>query len=99
GSWLSHGLGTLNANLPSFTVLAEHTPYAGAQVWDSNFLPPHHQGVRIVPGDDPIPNLRSPARSVTLQELEQIMLRDVNELHAEGRPRDLNLRARMSSYE
>lgn len=99
GSWLSYGLGTFNANLPSFVVLAEHTPYAGAQVWDSNFLPPHHQGVRIVPGDEPIPNLRSPARSVTLHELEQIMLRDVNELHAAERAGDLNLRARMNSFD
>jgi hypothetical protein len=99
GSWLSYGLGTFNPNLPSFVVLAEHTTYAGAQVWDSNFLPPHHQGVRIVPGDDPIPDIRSPARSVTLAELEQIMLRDANELHAAGRPGDLNLHARMSSFD
>ena len=99
GSWISYGLGTFNPNLPPFVVLAEHLPYAGAQVWDSHFLPPHHQGVRIVPGDEPIPNLRSPARSVTLHELEQIMLRDVNQLHADARPHDLNLRARMSSFD
>jgi hypothetical protein len=99
GSWLSYGLGTFNQNLPSFVVLAEYLPYAGAQVWDSNFLPPHHQGVRITPGDEPIPNLRSPARSVSLQELEQLMLRDVNEIHASARPGDLKLRARMSSFD
>src|SRR5579864_414949 len=68
GSWLSYGLGSFNANLPSYVVLSEHMPYAGSQVWDSSFLPPIHQGVRIVPGDEPIPNLRSPARSVTLSE-------------------------------
>jgi hypothetical protein len=99
GSWLSFALGTFNPNLPSFVVLAEHTPYAGAQVWDCNFLPPYHQGVRLVPGDEPIADLRSPARSVTLRQLEQIMLRDVNEVHAELRPHDLNLRARMSSFD
>jgi hypothetical protein len=99
GAWLSYGLGTFNANLPSFVVLAEHLPYAGAQVWDSHFLPPHHQGVRLVPADEPIPDLRSPARSVTLQELEQAMLRDVNRFHAEARPQDLNLAARMSSFD
>ncbi|MCI0536015.1 MAG: DUF1501 domain-containing protein, partial [Verrucomicrobiales bacterium] len=99
GSWLSFGLGTFNPNLPSFVVLAEHLPYAGAQVWDSHFLPPHHQGVRIVPGDEPIPDLKSPARSVKLQELEQIMLRDVNDAHAHARPNDLNLRARMSTFD
>ena len=59
GAWLSYGLGTLNANLPSYVVLCEHMPYAGTQVWDSSFLPPIHQGVRIVPGPEPIPDLRS----------------------------------------
>lgn len=97
GAWISYGLGTFNQNLPSHVVLAEHTPYAGAQVWDANFLPPIHQGTRIVPGDDPIPNLRSVARSTTLAELEQIMLRDFNELHAAARPGDLDLRARIES--
>ena len=55
---MSYGLGTLNPNLPSFVVLAEHLPYAGAQIYDAGFLPPHHQGVRIIPGEDPVPNLR-----------------------------------------
>ena len=96
GSWLSYGLGTFNVNLPSYVILDEHMPYAGAQNWDCNFLPPLHQGVRVVPGKEPIPDLRSPAKSVTLQELEQIMLRDVNELHAKDRPGDLNLRRRQS---
>ena len=66
GSWLSYGLGTFNANLPSYMVLCEHLPYAGTQVWDSSFLPPI-QGVRIVPGPEPIPDLRPPARPVTLR--------------------------------
>jgi hypothetical protein len=99
GSWLSYGLGTANANLPPYVVLAEHMPYAGAQNWDSHFLPPQHQGVRVVPGNEPIPDLRSPARSVTLKELEQLMLRDVNDLHARERPHDLNLRARSQSFD
>jgi len=99
GAWLSYGLGTLNANLPSYFVLCEHIPYAGAQNWDHNFLPPYHQGVRIVPGGEPVPDLRSPARSASLQEMEAMMLRDVNERHAGARPEDLNLRARTSSFE
>jgi hypothetical protein len=74
-------------------------PYAGSQVWDSNFLPPVYQGVRIVPGPEPIPDLRTPARSARLQELEQIMLRDVNEAHARSRPEDAALRGRMSSFD
>ena len=58
GAWLSYGLGTFNPNLPSYVVLCEHLPYAGTQVWDSSFLPPIHQGVRIIPGPDPIPDLQ-----------------------------------------
>jgi len=99
GAWLSYGLGTTNLDLPSYMVLCEHLPYAGAQVWDSNFLPPVHQGVRIVPGNEPIPNLKSLARTGTLAELEQQLLRDANELHAQTRSGDLSLAARTSSFD
>ena len=98
GAWLSYGLGSFNANLPSFVVLAEHFPYAGAQVWDSNFLPAEHQGVRIVPGDKPIADLEPLPRPIILRELEEIMLRDVNESHALQRPGDPNLQARIASF-
>jgi hypothetical protein len=99
GAWLSYGLGTLNANLPSYFVMCESMPYAGAQNWDHNFLPPYHQGVRIVPGGEPVPDLHSPGCSNLLRDLEAAMLRDLNERHAGARPGDLNLRARMSSFE
>ncbi len=52
----------MNPNLPAYVVLCEHLPYAGTQVWDSSFLPPMHQGVRIIPGREPIPDLK-PARA------------------------------------
>ena len=99
GSWLSYGLGSLNANLPPYVVLAEHLPYAGAQVWDSSFLPPQHQGVRLIPGNDPIPHLKPAVQSVRLRDLEQQMLQDLNEDHARLRPDDLQLQARMQSFE
>ncbi len=98
GSWLSYGLGTLNPNLPPYVVLAEHLPYAGAQIWDSSFLPPEHQGTRIQPGARPLPDLESPARSATLAELEAVMLEDVNLAHAAARSGDPNLTARLSSF-
>ncbi len=99
GSWLSYGLGTGNANLPAFVVLAEHLPYAGTQVWDSHFLPPIHQGVRVVPGPEPIANLRTAARTLSLHDLELEMLRDVNTRHAETRPGDANLQARTNTFD
>jgi hypothetical protein len=99
GSWLSYGLGTFNRNLPAYVVLAEHLPYAGAQVWDASFLPPEHQGVRLVPGDAPIPDLAPTARSVKFAELERLLLSDWNAAHAERRPGDARLSARSRSFE
>ena len=88
GSWVSYGLGTLNTNLPSFVVLAAKEPYNGYQVWDSNFLPAYHKGVRVIPGPDPLPDVKSPVASVTRRELEGRMLRDLNEAHLSARDGD-----------
>ena len=66
GSWVSYGLGTLNHNLPSFVVIAPHSPYAGGQVWGSDFLPGAHQGTLVVPGPEPVANIRRRASSSRL---------------------------------
>lgn len=99
GAWLSYGLGTPNANLPPYIVLCEHLPYAGAQVWDCSFLPPEHQGMRLIPGDAPIPNLQAPAETASIADLEQRLLADFNELHARDRIGDPLLRGRMASFQ
>jgi hypothetical protein len=98
GAWLSYGLGTQNSNLPSYVVLCEHLPYGGSQVWDSNFLPPVHQGVRVVPGADPIPNLKPVVEDTTLRALEAGLLDDLNQRFSEARPGDLVLPARTESF-
>lgn len=102
GSWLSFALGTENPNLPAYVVFCEHLPYAGAQVFDSSFLPPEFQGVRIVPGPEPIANLKSPEEvskpdSIQLNELEQRFLDRLNQHHAEMRPDDTRLLGRMNN--
>ena len=99
GSWVSYGLGTENQNLPSFLVLAPHTPYAGAQVWASDFLPACHQGTRVAPGKEPIPNLVRRGRSEQLQSLELEALRAWNEEHLASRVGDPLLAARLRSFE
>lgn len=98
GAWLSYGLGTFNENLPSHVVISEHLPYTGAQPWDTTFLPAYHRGVRIVPGKDPLPNLkrRSPA---DLQQLELQMLARMNKTHANQRGGDGQLLGRQASFE
>ena len=98
GAWLSYGLGSDNPNLPPYVVLCEHLPYGGSQLWDSNFLPPIHQGTRIIPGNDPIPNLRPIVQDTTLRSLEARMLDDLNSKFAGARPEDLALAARSQSF-
>jgi hypothetical protein len=99
GSWVSYGLGTWNRNLPSFVVLAPHLPYAGGQVWGSNFLPPCHQGVRLMPGDEPIRDLNRRLPSAELQSLELEMLQAMNRGNRVGREADPELAARIRSFE
>ena len=100
GSWVSYGLGTLNQNLPSFMVIAPHLPYAGGQVWASDFLPACHQGTRVVPGSDPIPNLQRRLPSADLQDMELSLLASLNKNHlAKAGGADPNLAARIRSFE
>lgn len=99
GSWVSYGLGTENRNLPSFMVIAPELPYAGGQVWGSDFLPVPHQGTRIVPGEEPIANMRRRSASAAAQRTELDMLDYFNRQHLRGRELDSNLTARIESFE
>ncbi|MBA3441265.1 MAG: DUF1501 domain-containing protein [Pyrinomonadaceae bacterium] len=99
GSWVSYGLGTVNQNLPAFVVLAPELPYAGSQVWGSDFLPAFHQGTRIVPGPEPIPNMTRRTASPELQEMELGLLDFFNRKHIEKREVDPLLAARIKSFE
>jgi hypothetical protein len=99
GAWVSYGLGTANPNLPSHIVFAKDKPYAGSQTWDSNFLPAYHQGVRVEPGDEPIPNLKPYGPLAPVQDLELKALRDMNRRHAEERGMPSELLARVLSFD
>ena len=98
GAWLSYGLGTFNPNLPSHIVISEHRPYSGPQIWDANFLPGVHSGVRIQPGNEPLPYLK-PVSKKPLQELELRLLNSLNSKHLRDRDNDAELAARMSSFQ
>jgi hypothetical protein len=98
GAWLSYGLGTENKNLPSFVVIAPKTPYAGSQVWASDFLPAAHQGTLVVPGAEPVANI-SPRTPRTQQERELTAMAVLNRRHLADRPGDSVLEARIRSFE
>lgn len=99
GSWVSYGLGTVNQNLPSFVVLAPDMPYAGSQVWSSVFLPACHQGTRVMPSDEPIPNLNRRSPTAKIQEMELGLLNRFNRKHLRSHPGDSALAARIKSFE
>lgn len=65
GSWASYGLGSSNANLPSFVVLISqgfgNMQALSTRFWGSGFLPSEHQGCRLRSQGDPVLFLRDPA--------------------------------------
>jgi hypothetical protein len=98
GSWVSYGLGTMNRNLPAFMVIAPKQTYAGTQVFGSDFLPGAHQGTLVVPGPEPVANLR--ARTPTARQTRELAaLRAMNEAHLRDRGPDPLLSARLQSFE
>ncbi|MDX2029058.1 MAG: DUF1501 domain-containing protein [Blastocatellia bacterium] len=99
GSWVSYGLGTENQNLPSFIVLAPHLPYAGSQVWDSDFLPAVHQGTRVIPAAEPVQNLVRRSPSEKIQQRELGLLDELNRQHLRSRETNSTLGARIQSFE
>lgn len=101
GSWVSYGLGSENANLPSYVVLPDVSyPQGGAANWGNGFLPAMYQGTALRAKGSPILNLDPPPgvtesmRRANLDLLQQINLR-----HAEERSGQDQLRARMNHYE
>ena len=102
GAWLSYGLGTDNANLPSFVVLI--TKDKGGQpllarYWGNGFLPAKFQGVRFRSGADPLLYLSNPDGVST--QSRRLMLDRLKELHLaqlENTP-DAEIENRISQYE
>lgn len=100
GSWVSYGLGTLDQNLPSFMVISAGSPYAGTQIFNNDFLPAYHQGVRVIPGREPIANLdRRAGPAGAFQELELGLAEALNRRHLDARGHDTGLAARIRAFE
>jgi hypothetical protein len=98
GSWVTYGLGTLNRNLPGFVVIAPAQTYAGTQVYASDFLPGAFQGTLVVPGAEPIANVR-PRVPTDRQQLELAALQEINAEHLAARSNDPQLLARLQTFE
>jgi len=105
GSWVSYALGSESENLPSFVVLPDHRGLAsnGAKNWANAFLPAQHQGTVIRPGNNPpIADLFPPKGGFITSQNDRSgldALSKLNRLHANTRPGDDRLAARIRSYE
>jgi len=66
GAWVSYGLGSSNADLPSFVVLNSTLPPGQSgqpvtpRLWSSAFLPTEHAGVALRPSADTVLYLKNP---------------------------------------
>ena len=102
GSWVVYGLGSENQSLPAYVVLDDPLglPVNGQQNWQSGFLPPVYQGTRIRTNGSPILNLHpeheEPPAMVTAA---RGLLSRLDEIHRRSHPRQLQLDARIASYE
>jgi uncharacterized protein (DUF1501 family) len=83
GAWISYGLGSDNANLPSFVALTSNGSAKQGQplydrLWGAGFLPGRFQGVKFRGQGDPILDLYNPAgvnrqqRRKTLDSLKRL---------------------------
>jgi hypothetical protein len=98
GAWVTYGLGSENQNLPGFIALGAGQPLEGVRQYGSGFLPASHQATFISNLNTPINNLR-PAVNTTQQRSELDALQTLNRLHADARPNDQRLNARIDSFE
>ena len=107
GSWVTYGLGSETENLPAFVVLPDPRglPPGGAMNWGAGFLPAVHQGttLRASRGRNAITDLFPPesAAAVTpdVERSSRRFLEVLNRRHAEERPGDSELDARIAAYE
>jgi len=105
GAWTSYGLGSLNADLPTFVVLVarsskpEQPQAIGARLWSSGFLPGEYSGVSFRSAGDPIlyinnpPGVATDVRRATLDGLQALNQRALE------RTGDPETRTRIAQYE
>ncbi|MFN5742166.1 MAG: DUF1501 domain-containing protein [Planctomyces sp.] len=90
GAWLSYGLGTENASLPSFVTINPTLGHGGVRNFGSAFLPPIHQATRIATARSngrttaQIANLTHGGSSADVQRLQLRMLGRLDELRGAG---------------
>jgi hypothetical protein len=104
GAWLSYGLGSENAELPTFVVLPDPRglPNGGTNNWSQGFLPARHQGTAFstAANKQPIPHLGTPSGiNAGKRRAELRFLAGLNRQFVKDNPGNDELSARIASYE
>lgn len=102
GSWLTYGLGTESRELPAFVVLTDPDglPVEGVRNWSNGWLPSLYQGTVVRPREPRILNLEPPeSLRGEAQEGYLSLLNRINRRHLDEHPGELDLDARIASYE
>jgi hypothetical protein len=102
GSWLTYGLGSETRDLPAFVALTSPhgLPLVAGDNWSSGWLPSIYQGTMIRPREPRIPFLDPPNDMRGEPQRRQLnLLRELNLRHAESRPGETDLDARIANYE
>ncbi len=104
GAWMSYGLGTENANLPTYVVLCPGRPVRFSILWNSAFLPAQHQGVYLnhskIEPEQMIPWLRNAHLDPKAQRKQLELMRALNEEHLNSQSSpNLALQGRIKAME
>ncbi|MGE0607569.1 MAG: DUF1501 domain-containing protein [Pirellulales bacterium] len=101
GAWMTYGLGAMNQDLPAFVVLHDRKPRGDDQIWSAGFLPKTYQALTLdARRQEAIDNLARDARRSDAQQRAQLeLLRQLNQAHADSRPTQTDLSARINAYE
>lgn len=102
GSWLTYGLGAETNELPPYVALIDpgQLPVMGVENWNNGYLPSLYQGTVVRPQEPRILNLSPPAELRGAAQSQYLgFLRRLNEKHLQERPGELDLEARMASFE
>jgi hypothetical protein len=100
GSWVTHGLGTENQNMPGFVVMADGRSVGGRAVYDSAYLPGVNQATLadVAAGREPLEYLKSAHDRSNQQQQIELMQR-LNAIHEARHPAQSDLKARIAALE